>query len=373
MTATDDTNDEIQNNDESGIIIRPSPEQIAAQKALEHIFALDIMQCDVSVCLASEQSGSDVPRFRRADLTRKAVKQFHNALERGLESTKKDFASKDLILRPFEPDSAVEEGTIEYLQISNYTTLQEQIAPLENFAGMESLHASEHAFVHGLRFYSVIIEPPPTAEFHEPIYYYRWYSHAFLLSDSVHHAIRWRRQQDSYDVIEEPVFLFDRHIDCFSHGDQMFILQKYYFYTIFRLEEEMKKVAEKALDELEAMELIHHFRQFKSDCLKNKNKYRILCKIYHKPYFSTLTVEMLEHVINEYQSPIKVEYVPSKDKRKLVYSQEEPWAILHLLDDQYFTSPLTHIDYQAGGKNEVRRRTKSDPHHSIKPHSEPQN
>jgi Domain of unknown function (DUF4868) len=364
MTTTDEINDELHNNnndDDTGNIIHLSPEQSAAQKALERIFALDLSQCAISVCLASEQSGSDVPRFRRADLMDGAVKQFHNALERALETTKKDFANKDLILRPFEPDSAVVEGTIEYLQISHYTSLKEQIAPLENFAGMENLHANESAFVRGLRFYSVIVEPPPTAEFHDPIYYYRWYSHSFLLSDSAHHAIRWRRHKDTYDVIREPVFLFDRHVDCFSQGDQMFVLQKYYFYTIFRLEEEMKKTAEKALDELQAMDLIHRFQLFKNDCLKNKNKYRILCKIYHKPYFRTLTVEMLEHVISEYQRPIKVEYIPSKHKKKLVYSQDEPWAILHLLDDQYFTSPLTQIDYQAEGKNEVRHR-RSHPH-----------
>lgn len=356
MTPADGNNNEMHEIDASEHSEHSSPGQSAALKVLERVFALDLAECDICVCLAAEQDGSDVPLFRRADLVERAANQFRGALDRALESAKKDFAGKDLTLRPFEPDSMVEDGTIEYLRIHDYKALKEQIAPLEDFDGMESLHASENSFVQGLRFYTIVVEPPPGANFHEPIYYYRWYSHAFLLSDSVHHAIRWRRHQDTYDVIEEPVFLFDRHIDCFSSGDQMFILQKYYFYTIFRLEEEMKKTAEKALDELEAMDFIYHFQQFKQDCLRNKNKYRVLCKIYHRPYFRSLTLDMLEHVIAEYHRPIKIGATGPGRKKKLFYDQNEPWAILHLLDDQYFTSPMTHIDYQARGKNEMRSR-----------------
>ena len=104
------------------------------------------------------------------------------------------------------------------------------------------------------------------------------------------------------------------------------------------------------------MDFIHNFRQFKNDCLKNKNKYRLLSKVYFKPYFLNLTVDHLEKIIDEYELPVKVEFVGSSHQKKLLYSPGQRWELLHLLDDQYFTSSMTNIPYQARGKNEVKRR-----------------
>jgi hypothetical protein len=337
-------------------IVPLAPDRAAAQKTLERILALDLQACSLDVCLASEQDGSDVPLVRRAQLTEKAAHEFRDALKRALAPAKKALDEQDLLLRAFEPDSSLQEGEIEYLQIADFTSLPPQLAPLKKFVDLENLRANEEAFVNGLRFYTVIVQPPPAAGFQEPIYYYRWYSHTFRLHDSPHHLIFWRSQQENYDIIEDQAFLFDRHVDCLSYGGQMFVLQKYYFYTIFRLEEELKKIAEKALDELEVMGFIQNFQQFKHDCLRNKNKYRILSKIYSKPYFRSLTIEKLEQTIDDYQMPIQVQLVGQRREKRMLYNSSQPWAILHLLDDQYVSSSMTDLDYQARGKNEVRPR-----------------
>jgi hypothetical protein len=353
-------------------IIPLDADRDAALAVLERIFALDLSTCNLTVCLASEQIGSDVPLFRRIHLTQRAADEFRDALYRALEPEKRELGEQNLVLRAFEPDTPVNDGAIEYLPIANYESLTSQIAPLEKFMDMEQLCADESDFVKGLRFYVVIVQPPPSAGFQQPIYYYRWYSHTFLLKDSPQHALLWRSQQDTYDVIEEQVFLFDRHVDCISYDGHMYILQKYYFYTIFRMEEELRKTAMKALDDLERMDFIHNFRQFKNDCLKNKNKYRLLSKIYFKPYFPYLTVDILEQVIHEYDRPIKVEFIGSSPQKKLLYSSSQPWDILHLLDDQYFTSPMTNITYQARGKNEVKVRAKQTVKRiSAKQHTRP--
>ena len=338
-------------------IVPLAPDRAAAQAVLERILALDLKTCSLSVCLASEQEGSDVPLVRRAQLTEKAADEFRDALRRALAPTSRALEEQDLVLRVFEPDSPSDEGAVEYLQIADFTSLPPQLAPLERFMDLENLRADEEAFVRGLRFYAVIIQPPPSAGFQEPIYYYSWYSHTFRLSDSANHLIFWRNQQETYDSIEEQAFLFDRHVDCLSYGGQMFVLQKYYFYTIFRLEEELKRTAERALDELEAMDLIQNFPAFKHDCLRNKNKYRVLSKIYFKPYFRSLTIEKLKQTIDDYGMSIRVEFFGDARKEKLLYNSSQPWAILHLLDDQYVKSGMTDLDYQARSKNEIRRRS----------------
>lgn len=339
-------------------IVPLAPDRAAAQAVLERTLALDLKTCSLSVCLASEQEGSDVPLVRRAQLTEKAADEFRDALRRALAPTRRALDEQDLVLRIFEPDSPSDESAVEYLRIADFTSLPPQLAPLKRFMDLENLRADEELFVRGLRFYAVIIQPPPSAGFREPIYYYRWYSHTFRLSDSTNHLILWRHQQETYDAIEEQAFLFDRHVDCLSYSGQMFVLQKYYFYTIFRLEEELKKTAEKALDELEAMDFIQNFPQFKHDCLRNKNKYRVLSKIYFKPYFRSLTIDKLEQTVDDYGMSIRVEFWGSPHKKKkLLYNSNQPWAILHLLDDQYVSSAMTELDYQARGKNEIRRRS----------------
>ncbi len=339
------------------------PEAKAAQETLEQILNLDLEKCDLSVSLAAKTANDSQPRLRRVDMTEKAATSFRDGLNQALVPVRKALKEKDLRMLPFDPSQALDEQTVEYLQISSYESLQPQIEHLKHSLDAEDLRGYEHPFVDDLRFYSVIVRPQDP-QFSEPIYCYRWYSHTFMLKDAPQYALRFGfgGQPGTYDVIEEPVFLFDRHVDCISYKGQMFILQKYYFYTIFDLEEELKKIAEKALDDLEAMDFISNFNQFRSDCLRNKNKYRILSKVYLKPYFHDLDLDMLEPVINDYGRPIRIEWIGNKPdlKRKMLYSSNQPWEILHILDDQFYTSPMTDIDYQArGGKNPLGKRSKN--------------
>ena len=337
------------------------PDLSDAQATLEQILNLDLTQCNLSVCLASKEEGDPQPRLRKIDMTEDAGNNFRDALNQALAPTRKAQREGDMRVLAFDPVQPVDEGTIEYLKTSTYESLQPQLERLKDFGRAANLHGYEHPFVDGLRFYSIIIEPRAPG-FSEPIYYYRWYSHTFMLKDSSQHALRFfNGQKGTYDIITEPVFLFDRHVDCISYGGKMFILQKYYFYTIFDLEDELKKIARKALNELEKMDFIHNFDQFRFDCLKNRNKYRILSKIYLKPYFPDLSMDMLEPIITDYGRPVNVQWFGNKPdlKRKMIYNASQPWEILHVLDDQFWTSPMTEIDYQASGKNQIGKRTKA--------------
>lgn len=351
------------NEPQPATVLDINPQTQAAQATLEQILNLDLATCDLSVCLAAKDDIDPQPHLRKIDMTEKAAKNFRDGLNQALAPVRKALSDQDLRTLAFDPSQALDEQTVEYLQIADYQSLQPQVERLKQGIDAENLRGYEHPFVDDLRFYSVIVNPQ-TPDFSEPIYYYRWYSHTFMLKDSPQYALRFgfSGQPGTYDVIEEPVFLFDRHVDCISYKGQMFILQKYYFYTIFDLEEELKKIAEKALDELEKMDFIANFDQFRFDCLKHRNKYRILSKVYLKPYFPDLSIDVLEPIIDDYERPIKVEWYGKKPdlKRKMLYNSAQPWEILHILDDQFYTSPMTDIDYQArGGKNPLRKRTKN--------------
>jgi hypothetical protein len=355
------TNDKPQQ--QPATVLDLNPQAKAAQETLEQIVNLDLAKCNLSVCLVAKDGNDPLPHLRKMDMTEEAAACFHDGLTQALAPVRKALKEQGLRTLAFDASQALDEQTVEYLQISDYQSLQQQVERLKQGVDAANLRGYEHPFVDDLRFYSVIVKPQDPG-FSEPVYYYRWYSHTFMLKDAPRYALRfWSAgQPGTYDVIEEEVFLFDRHVDCISYKGQMFILQKYYFFTIFDLEEELKKIAEKALDELERMDFIANFDQFRFDCLKHRNKYRILSKVYLKPYFPDLSMDVLEPVIDYYERPIKVEWRGNKPdlKRKMVYSSAQPWEILHILDDQFYTSPMTDIDYQArGGKNPLRQRTKN--------------
>ncbi len=118
--------------------------------------------------------------------------------------------------------------------------------------------------------------------------------------------------------------------------------------------EAIRDSAERALDMLETMDIIHSFQSFKTDCQKSRNKLLILGKIYHKPYFQSLTITHLEQIIDDYGLPIDVEIVGGKHKLK--YNPRNPWEILRLLDDNYADAALSHLSYHVKGKSEIQKR-----------------
>ncbi|MBE3560682.1 MAG: DUF4868 domain-containing protein [Ktedonobacteraceae bacterium] len=342
------------NDADNNKIISLSRERDEARELLERILALDLSQCDLAVCLASAQDGSDVPLFRRVHLSQQAADEFRQAIDTALEPHEKALIEGNLVLAEFSADNVLEDGVIEYLRIPDHQTLAPQIADLHNFRSLERFDADEKAFTQNLRFYAIVLSPPASVGLQHPVHYYRWYSRTLLLSESSQHAICLHRQTGMYKTIDDPVLLFDRHVDCFSCGERMYILQKFYFYTIFRFLDALRDNARCALDILEAMDLIHSFPAFKQDCLKNKNKLLILSRIYHKPYLRDLSIADLEQIINDYNLPIDVEII--NGKRKLKYNPRSPWAILHLLDDSYADSPLTQTSYHVKGKREIQKR-----------------
>ncbi len=200
-----------------------------------------------------------------------------------------------------------------------------------------------------MRFYAVRVQPPHNAT---PVYFYRIYNHAQMLSESPLFAMLF--QNDEYRNLSEPTFLFDRHIDCISYEEDMFILNIYNFHRIFHCEE-FEKVAGETLDRLEKKDFIHNYRRFKADCLKDQNKILKLCKISASAYLDALTIDDLHKTITRYTLPIVVELIGGK--KKMVYDpRRDRWAILKLLNDSYSRSSLTQTDYYVQSKREIRKK-----------------
>jgi Domain of unknown function (DUF4868) len=314
---------------------------------LKYILTLDLATCTITVCIAAGETNSKDFEFRRIHQSENLAQQFREAIARGLEAYRKKLDERDIELCEFAADTTKQEQEVEYLNLLPYDSIKNQVKAVENYLDFGYFEHQEQSFINRMRFYILHIKPPTGS----PIYFYRNYSPSQMLSRSPFFAARL--QQDFYDNLVEPTFLFDRHIDCFSLEEHMFILQKNNFFKIFEIGE-LKKVAQETLDRLEKKDLISNFQRFKKDCLADKIKILKLKNISTKTYLDTLTIDDLHKTIQHYNLPIQVDLVANGNKR-LAYDGRDRWAILHLLDDAYADSRMTRSSYYLKGKREIQR------------------
>lgn len=314
---------------------------------LKYILTLDLAQCSINVCIASGKPDDKDYTFRRVNQSGKLAQKFRAAIAEALESYRQNLEDDNIELRDFSAEAIKLEQEIEYLNILPYDSIKQQIQPVENYLDLEYFKHDERDFIKQMRFYVVRVQPPngPVINF------YRHYSSSQMLSQSPFFAM-WL-QEGFYQDLDQPTFLFERHIDCFSCEEHMFILQKHYFFQIFNIGE-LEKVARETLEELEKKDFIHNFQRFKKDCLNDKIKILKLKNISNKSYLGSLTINDLHKTIQRYNLPIQVDLIAGR--KKLVYNPKERWAILHLLDDAYADSSMTKNSYYIKGKREIRRK-----------------
>lgn len=310
----------------------------------ENILALDIHTCDLTVCLASSPKNEILPLFERLQLSEGLTEVFRDVVRATLEQCKKDLHNGNLVLHTYATDSKPDIHEVEYLDLSGYVTVLEQLNPLSALADIDIFEEDEK-FIAGLRFYVMTVQP----EEGEPVYFFRTYSPKKLLSRSPVFAI-WHNA-GGYDKVSVPVFLFDHHIDCISMGRHMFVFKKDHFQEMFHFFEILRKLARETLDMIRQRGLIENFDEFAHDCEAHLPKLAKLRNIAMKPYFNRLTMDDIKKVIEK--NHLSVRTVIVHDKEMLLYDPADKWVLLKLLDDNYLWSLMTEMGYEVTGKREL--------------------
>lgn len=311
---------------------------------LDRILELDLSECEVTVCLASSLKDAVLPRFERLLLSAELTETFRSVAAYTLALYKKEHNSGNLVLRKYAVESKPESYEVEYLNVSTYESIMEQISPLSALADVEVFEADEK-FISGLRFYVITVQPPSG----DPVYFFRTYTPKKMLGRSRLFAVMFRH--GIFDKVIEPAFLFDQHIDCLSHSGIMFIFKKENFYEIFRFFETIRRIAKETLDTIRATVPIQNFDDFARDCEGHLAKLEKLRNIAAKPYWGKITVENMKKVIEKNNLP--VQFVQTNVGEKLVYDPSDKWVLLKLLDDDYLWSLMTEQSYEVTGKREL--------------------
>jgi Kiwa protein KwaB-like len=310
----------------------------------DDILALDLHECTVTVCLAASPKNEILPLFERLQLSEELTEVFRDVVIATLELCKKDQHNGNLILHAYATDSKPDAHEVEYLDLSGYDIVLEQLNPLSSLADID-VFEEDDKFIAGLRFYAIIVQPPQG----DPFYFLRSYSPKKLLSRSSLFAI-WHNT-GGYDKVSVPVFLFDHHIDCISAGKHMFVFKKDNFQEMFHFFEILRKLARETLDVIHHRGFIENFDEFAHDCEAHLPKLAKLRNIAMKPYFDHLTIVDIKKVIEKNHLPVRTVVVHGKEM--LLYDPADKWVLLKLLDDNYLWSLMTDMGYEVTGKREL--------------------
>lgn len=320
---------------------------------LDSVLRLDVGKCAVHVCVASFVTDGDTPVFQQVPLTDDLTNEFRAVISGALERWRTEKEEEQLVLWPHLEESRPESYEFEHLDLDTHEEIKAQLEGLGGpIIGLPVFTAADD-IVSGIRFYVIKVQPPTGS----PVHFFRIYTPKRELSRSRWFAAWLANGQ--FDKIDTPTFLFDNHIDCFSVGKHMFIVQKTNFQAIFRFFEMVAQAASETLAIIQSRIPILNFDQFAEDCQGHLQKLAKLKNIAQQPYLSTICMDDIRDVIRKVPGlHIPIETVGGTEM--LVYDRTDRWAILRLLDNHFMQSLLTKGIYDASDKRLIGQEGEQD-------------
>jgi hypothetical protein len=315
------------------------------EAVFDGILDTDLDGCTVTVCLASLAGEDSLPTFQTLQLTEELADEYRTVARKVFGDHKKDREKDDLLLRPYTPGSGQFSHEVEYLRLTEHETIRSQVASLASPMDL-GVFEDDDDFKAGLRFYVVVFQ----REGEEPIYCFRTYSPKKELKRSASFGAVFTGGH--FDVVREPVLLFDQHIDCVSRGDTMFVLKQSNFHRIFRFFERLQEMGQEILNDIEGRISIQNFDEFATACIGDPRKLAKLRNISQNALIDSVEMKDIRGIIEEYD--LSIEIVEENGQDMLVYSSAQQWSILQLLDDGYLESRLTEERYEVTSKRRHR-------------------
>lgn len=317
-----------------------------AQAAFRDVLSLDVRECKVYVFIASFTTDEKVPVFQRLQLASGLTDEFRAVVAGCLKLWGAEDETQQPVLWPHLDGTRPDAFEFEHLDLAQHDQIRAQVKGLAVPAIDIPVFTADNDVVSGIRFYVVTVQPPSA----EPVHFFRTYTPKRELSRS--HWFAALLHDGQFDHADTPTFLFDNHIDCFSVGNLLFVVQKTNFRAIFRFLERVALEAEKTLSLIRDRIPIKNFEQFAEDCRGHIHKIAKLNNIARQPYLATITMDDIRNVLRQVPSlKIRIENVGGIEM--LVYDRGDRWAILQLLGNHFMQSLLTKGIFNANSSRPV--------------------
>lgn len=144
--------------------------------------------------------------------------------------------------------------------------------------------------------------------------------------------------------LENKIFTIDERMDAFVYLDKLYVLNKYYFESIFNYNDAYQNVLKAGIDKVDDLGIINGFEEFKSACIESNKIAKQFTKIMSSGGLERYQRNLpnIPRVIEEYQ--INVKFVDDK----LVYEDKTSLPdIIKLFSNLFAKTALDNIPSEA--------------------------
>ncbi len=157
-------------------------------------------------------------------------------------------------------------------------------------------------------------------------------------------------REGAFSRVEGQLFMFDENVDCVVFDEYLFVLRRNDYRRIFDQFEQIRLAARNAANTLHGRVPIANLQEFADACVAQPAMADKLIAVQGRDYFSHLTYEMLEPVIEEFQLDIPVERRNGRPHLVFRAGPAVRWQILRLVDDDFLRSSMTDHHYEVNSK-----------------------
>jgi len=311
---------------------------------LETLSQLDVAAADLQLVVAAGQDQDGLAICQRAGLTADVAETFRGVAHDVIRGILEPIDAGDVQVRDYDASVASVDRELERLDTTEYERVAQQLGKLDGIADLPIFNADD-GFVNHLRFYSVTLRGDGLP----PVHLIRQFSPKSELDRS-----RWFGlffSDGTYNRVTERTFLFDENIDCVASGSEVLILKKNAFHQVFRFYDLVRAKGTESLAAVAALNIIANFPDFSASCEGHMQKLAKLNSIVRKGYLPTVTLANVKLVIQKLGLEVQVSNVNGQEM--LVFDSSDRWALLKLLDDDYYQSEMTGRKYEANSKRDL--------------------
>lgn len=254
-------------------------------------------------------------------------------------------------LRAFSPVYKTDKEDLEWLRVDDVPAVKNAVERAGQLSSAQPFDPADDGYKKRLRFWAMDMNVvDPSSSDLARVTFFRAFSASSELTRKSGAALVLRG--GAFTKVEDAVFIFDEQVDCFVAGGYVFVNRKANYRRIFDQTQAIFRRAKRAARAFVNQVPVSNAQDFIDACASDSRLADKVLSAQSRDYFSTLTYEKLQPVIDEFGLGI-----PSKDVEDtphLVFQSApaERFRILKLIDDDYLRSSMTDERYEVNSKTE---------------------
>jgi hypothetical protein len=253
--------------------------------------------------------------------------------------------ASDAELRELDLTYKPEPGTVEWVALEHVPAVQDACSQYADMNELSNFVPGDDTYKKQLRFWVARRDADGKRAF-----FFRSFSKTAELKRKKGAAVFLR--DGSFELLDQQIFLFDENVDCVVYEDYIYVLRRDDYRRVFDQLDQVRQAAEAAAASLNERVPIKNFDEFAKACARQPAMADKIIAVQRRDYFSRLSYEMLEPVMEEFELPIEVDDSDGTPRLVFATGPNDRWRILRLVDDDYLASAMTEHKYEVNSKSQ---------------------